>query len=262
MDLIYADVLNGAIVDRGILNNYSFDLSFGEDENNFQLKCPIDGTRLEEDQIIYVSGTEYGGVIDSIEVDTSALMMIYSGRTWHGILENKVLYPPKGTDYLYLNGDANEVLAFLLERMNIIPGENNELYVAPENAFMSVSSAVSGIDIDMRVTSESGNYAHGYSFIRDMLYANDAKLQIIDGVLNAVPLVDYSNDDDFLEGTDQFKAKRNYNSLNRLHCMGQGSLANRYTIDLYLDSNGGLLPYARTNPVQDSDYYTDIAALA
>lgn len=262
MDLIYADVVNGLIIDRGILNNYSVDISFGKDENNFQLKTPIEGTRLLEDQIVYVSGTEYGGVIDSVEVDTENLLMIYSGRTWHGILENKILYPPKGSDYMYLNGDANDILRQLLERMNIIAGDNNELYVAPVYPFMSVSEELSGIDISMRVTSESGNYAHGYTFIRDMLYANDAKLMIVDGKLSAVPLVDYSNDDDFLEGTDQFKAKRNYNSLNRLHCMGQGNLANRYTIDLYLDANGGLLPFSRSNPIQDSDYYTDINALA
>lgn len=262
MDLIYADVIEGNIIDRGVLNNYSFDMSFGEKENDFQLKAPLEGTRLEPDQIIYISGTEYGGVIDSVQVDTANLMMIYAGRTWHGILENKILYPLKGVDYMYLQGDANEVLAYLLERMNIIPGDANELYVRPENAVLSVSEEESGIDIDMRVSSESGNYAHGYTFIRDMLYQYDAKLQIIDGVLSAVPLVDYSNNDDFLEGTDQFTAKRNYNSLNRLHCMGQGNLANRYTIDLYLDDNGGLLPYARENPVQDSDYYTDIEALS
>lgn len=262
MDLIYADVVEGTIVDRGVLNNYSFDMSFGEKENDFQLKAPLEGTRLEPDQIIYISGTEYGGVIDSVEVDTANLMMIYSGRTWHGILENKILYPLKGVDYMYLQGDANEVLTYLLERMNLIPGDANELYVKPENALLSVSKEDSGIDINIRVSSESGNYAHGYTFIRDMLYQYNAKLQIIDGVLSAVSLVDYSNDDDFLEGTDQFTAKRNYNSLNRLHCMGQGNLANRYTIDLYLDDNGGLLPYARENPIQDSDYYTDISALA
>lgn len=262
MDLIYADVVEGRIIDRGVLNNYSFDMSFGEKENDFQLKAPLEGTRLEPDQIIYISGTEYGGVIDSVQVDTANLMMIYSGRTWHGILENKILYPLKGSDYMYLQGDANEVLAYLLERMNLIPGDANELYVKPENALLTVSNEISGIDIDIRVSSESGNYAHGYTFIRDMLYQNDAKLQIIDGVLSAVPLVDYSNDDDFIEGTDQFTAKRNFNSLNRLHCMGQGNLSNRYTIDLYLDDNGGLLPYSKENPVKDSDYYTDIEALS
>lgn len=262
MDLIYADVEKGIIIDRGVLNTYKFDCSFGEKENDFELRVPMGAHELSEDQIVYVNGTEYGGVIDAIEVDTENQMMIYSGRTWHGILENKILYPQPGYNYFYVNGDANEVLRELLERMNIIPGDLNELYVKPENAFMSVAEHNAGYDVNARVASVSGNYAHGYTFIRDLLYMFDLKPQIVNGVIEAVPNVDYSSDDDFLEGTDQFRAKRNYNSINRLHCMGSGNLADRYVIDLYLDENGGLLPYARENPVQDSDYYTDIAALA
>lgn len=262
MDLIYADVEKGIIVDRGVLNTYTYDCSFGEKENNFEIRVPMGAHELSEDQVVYVNGTEYGGIIDAIEVDTENQMMIYTGRTWHGILENKILYPQPGYNYFYVNGDANEVLRELLERMNIIPGDLNELYVKPENAFMSVAAHNAGYDVDARVSSESGNYAHGYTFIRDLLYQFDLKPKIVNGVIEAVPNIDYSNDDDFLEGTDQFRAKRNYNSINRLHCMGSGNLADRYVIDLYLDENGGLLPYARKNPVQDSDYYTDIAALA
>lgn len=262
MDLIYADVIDGVIYDQGTLNVYDYDCSFGEKENNFQIKAPMGATELKENQVVYIMGTEYGGVIDAIEVDTTNRFMIYTGRTWHGILENKILYPLPGHDYFYVNGDANEVLRELLERMNIIPGELNELYVQPAEGFMSVSSAESGIYVEARVASESGNYAHGYTFIRDLLYAFNAKPRIINGVLSAVENIDYSNDDDFLEGTDQFRAKRNYNSLNRLHCMGSGNLSDRYTIDLYLDENGGLLPYSRTNPVKDSDYYTDLNALS
>lgn len=262
MDLIYADVEKGIIIDRGVLNTYTFDCSFGEKENDFELRVPMGAHELSEDQIVYVNGTEYGGVIDAIEVDTENQMMIYSGRTWHGILENKILYPQPGFNYFYVNGDANDVLRELLERMNIIPGDLNELYVKPENAFMSVAEHLAGYEVDAKVASESGNYAHGYTFIRDLLYQNDLKPKIVNGVIEAVPNIDYSSDDDFLEGTDQFRAKRNYNSINRLHCMGSGNLADRYVIDLYLDENGGLLPYARENPVQDSDYYTDIAALA
>lgn len=262
MDLIYADVEKGKIIDRGVLNIYTYDGSFGEKENDFELRVPMGAHKLSEDQLVYVNGTEYGGVIDAIEVDTENQMMVYSGRTWQGILENKIIYPLPGYNYFYVNGDANEVLRELLERMNIIPGDLNELYVKPENAFMSVAAHNAGYDVNARVASESGNYARGYTFIRDLLYQFDLKPKIVNGVIEAVPNVDYSSDDDFLEGTDQFKAKRNYNSINRLHCMGSGNLADRYVIDLYLDENGGLLPYARENPVQDSDYYTDIAALA
>lgn len=262
MDLIYADVIDGVIYDQGTLNVYEFDCSFGEKENDFQIKVPMGATELHEDQVVYIMDTEYGGVIDAIEVDTTSRQMIYTGRTWHGILENKILYPEPGYNYFYVNGDANEVLAELLERMNITAGPLNELYVEPPQGFMSVSAEESGIFVEARVASESGNYAHGYTFIRDLLYQFGAKPQIINGVLSAVEYIDYSNDDDFLEGTDQFRAKRNYNSLNRLHCMGSGNLADRHTIDLYLDENGGLLPYCRENPTKDSDYYTDIAALA
>lgn len=262
MDLIYSRVIEGQIFDQGVLNVYTFDMSYGEKENDFELKSPMGETQLEQDMIVYVSGTEFGGIIDSIEVDTSNRMMIYTGRSFQGILENKILYPKPGYDYMFVSGEANEVLAQLLERMNVTPGDDNELYVSPPTSFITASTEDSGIYVDAKVTSESGNYAHGYTFIRDLLYANGAKPLIIDGVLSAVPLMDYSNDDDFLEGTDQFQAKRNYNSLNRLHCMGSGNLADRYTIDLYLDENGGLLPYARNNPTKDSDYYTDLNALS
>lgn len=262
MDLIYADVVNGTIRDIGIMNTYSFDLSFGEKENDFELRIPMGATDLHEDMVVYINDTEFGGIIDDIEVDTQSRTMIYNGRTFQGILENKVLYPPAGYDYMYVAGEANEVLAQLLERMNILPGDNNELIVQPTESFIKASTKDSGIFIEGRVTSESGNYAHGYSFIRDLLYKFSAKPIIKNGVLEAVNLVDYATDDDFLEGTDQFKAKKKYNSLNRLHCMGSGNLADRYMIDLYLDANGGLLPYARENPTKDSDYYTDLRALS
>ena len=197
MDLIYADVIDGVIYDQGTLNVYDYDCSFGEKENNFQIKAPMGATELKENQVVYIMNTEYGGVIDAIEVDTTNRYMIYTGRTWHGILENKILYPLPGHDYFYVNGDANEVLRELLERMNVIPGDLNELYVQPAEGFMTVSSEESGIYVEARVASESGNYAHGYTFIRDLLYAFHAKLQIINGVLSAVENVDYSNDDDF-----------------------------------------------------------------
>ncbi|WP_026664834.1 hypothetical protein [Butyrivibrio sp. FC2001] len=262
MDLIYADVKDGTIKDLGILSNYFFDLSFGKSENDFSLTCPDGATRLYEDQVIYIEGTEFGGIIDHIEVDTASRKLVYSGRTWHGVLENKVLYPFANDDYLYYSGEANKVIAAMLERMNLTPGNGNELVRRPDAGVIKASTEDSGIIISgYRVSSEGGNYAKGYSLIRDMLYQYDAKPVIIDGVIKAVPLVDYSNDYDFLAQTDQFRAKRKYNSLNHLHCMGGGELSSRYTIDIYLDEGGGVLPYARENPIYDSDYYSDIGKL-
>lgn len=272
MDLIYSEVIDGLIIDRGVLNNYRFDMSFGADDNDFVLHCPLSGTHLQVNNVVYINDTEYGGVIDSIEVDTANQELIYRGRTWQGILESKVIYPRRGEDYYTVSGEANAVLADLLERMNITPGANNTLIVEPSGAIISASTEDSGIYITAAAKSTSGNYVNGYTFIRDLLYQYSAKPQIINGVISAVPLINYSNSDDFLEGTDQFTAKRNYNSLNHIHCMGAGDWGNRYEIDLFLDENGGVLPFCKymdyyglegatgnNQLLSDDDYYTDLA---
>lgn len=262
MDLIYADVINNTIVDKGVMHNYSLDLSFGQDENNFVLKCPIDATKLEANQVIYVLDTEYGGIIDSIAIDTESQVLTYSGRTFHGILESKKLYPYKNSDYLIFNGEANSVLRMILERLSLIPSNRNEMYVRPSGSFLKVSDEDSGIYINnYLVSSDSGNYASGYSFIRDMLYAYNAKPMIINGVLQAVKYNDMTADWDWLFQSIQFEAKANYNSVNHLHCLGQGELSHRYTIDLYVNENGGILPYSNAVVQDDSAYYTDLASM-
>lgn len=262
MDLIYADIINNTIVDRGVMHNYSLDLSFGQDENDFVLKVPVSFHKLEANQVIYVPGTEYGGVIDSIAIDTESKIVTYSGRTFHGILEGKKLYPFKNADYLIYSGEANYVLGQILERLSLIPSSKNEMYVRPNGAFIKASTEDSGIYINkFVVSSDSGNYASGYAFIRDMLYQFGAKPMIINGVIEAVPYLDYSADFDWLYESMQFEAKANYNSVNHLHCMGQGDLSKRYTIDLYLNTDGGILPYSRANVQSDADYYTDLAKM-
>lgn len=61
MDLIYA---NKNKIDVGVLKDYSFDLAFGSDENNFKLSVNTENNVCEEDYIIYIEGTEYGGIVD------------------------------------------------------------------------------------------------------------------------------------------------------------------------------------------------------
>ena len=111
MELIYTDAnLN----DIGILQGFTLDLAFGKDENDFQLTTTTDNAVLVPGYYIYIDGTEYGGIIDSIEVDTSKGTVIYAGRTWQGILNSKVIEPPTGQAYRTVFGDANTVLGSLI----------------------------------------------------------------------------------------------------------------------------------------------------
>src|SRR5574343_863853 len=100
MDLIYADE---NMVDIGVLDNYNFDLAYGNSENDFELTMSISNNVVNQDNYIYIEHTEYGGIVDSIAPSTDSSTITYSGRTWTGILDSYVVYPSVGNDYIELN---------------------------------------------------------------------------------------------------------------------------------------------------------------
>jgi len=90
MDLIYA---NANHEDLGVLQDYELDLAFGADENNFECRIQNNSHCCDAGFYLYMEDTEYGGIIDSIESITEQKEVVYSGRTWHGILGSKVILP-------------------------------------------------------------------------------------------------------------------------------------------------------------------------
>ena len=116
MDLIYT---NASKIDQGVLRSYSLDLSFGEDssENDFELTLSNTEPALADNSMIYMDGTEYGGIVDGMRSNTESQTTIYVGRTWHGIMNSKVIEPDSGEDYLVVSGDAHSVLASLINRL-------------------------------------------------------------------------------------------------------------------------------------------------
>lgn len=239
MDLIYA---NEAGEDIGVLTGYAFDLAYGKDENDFTCTVGFDNHVCRDGYILYIEGTEYGGIIDGVSSDTEQKEIIYSGRTWHGILAKKILEPDAGYDYLEVSGDANEVLRELVERMELA-----NLFYVPQEA--------SGIGIALYKI----RYGDGYSSIRKMLAQYDGKLRIVfkNGKveLSAVPLVDYSQDEEFDTAQIDFRISRNYRPVNHLICLGAGDMGGRHVLHLYTDENGGIQPYTKVPvPVRDEDY--------
>lgn len=240
MDLIY---MNAAKEDIGVMKDYTFDLAFGADENDFECKMVRANHCCESGFYLYYEGAEYGGIIDGIGIDTDADEITYYGRTWHGIIDSKVIEPDTGADYLTLSGEANEVLATLISRLGL-----SELFVA--------SAKDSGIAIS---NYKMNRYIKAYAGIRKMLKTYGAKLMMSfrDGMveLSAVPLVDYSQDEQF--DTDQiaFEMKKNSHPINHVICLGKGELAEREVIHLYADSEGNL---SGTKSLAGIDEVTDI----
>ena len=245
MDLIYADETRK---DLGVLQSYALDMAYGSDENDFT--CSVDRRDhcCGKGYFIYVENEEYGGIVDSIRVDTESDEIRYIGRTWHGILEKRVICPDPGDDFLVLAGEANEVLQEIIDRIGL-----SSLFIA--------STDDSGIEI---VAYQMERYCYAYSGMNKMLKEFDAKLRIqwINGmiVLSAEPRYDYSQDEEFDTSQVDFQLQKNFRPVNHMVCLGQGDLKDRAVIHLFTDENGGVQQYLvdpSVDPVKDEDYILD-----
>lgn len=224
MDLIYT---NQNREDIGVLQDFSLDLAFGSGENDFELTVSRENNVAQAGCYIYIQGTEYGGIIDAVKSDTGTAEVTYSGRTWHGILNSKILEPDSGQAYLTVSGDANTVLATLIARMGL-------------GALFQALSAPSGITVK---SYQFDRYISGYNGILKMLKTVVAKLRIVHNgtnvVISAVPVTDYTQDgvSDDQTALTVLKTK---NKVNHLICLGNGELADRMVIHLYADAAGNI----------------------
>ena len=225
MDLIYTDA---SMKDLGSLQDFKMDLAFGIDENNFELSVSSSNHVCESGSVVYIEGTEYGGIVEGIRVETSGEKIVYMGSTWHGLLESKIIEPDAGEDYLVVSGDANVVLAALIERMGL-----SELFAAKNEP--------SGLEIR---NYSMNRYIEGYSGIKKMLATVNGKLKVTyqEGkvLLYAERLVDYSQDDEFDSDQIDFVLEKKFKPINHLICLGKGELKDRTVIHLYTDTSGNI----------------------
>ena len=239
MDLIYA---NEKAEDIGVLPDYTFDLAFGKDENDFELTLDRNNHCCKAGYFIYIEGTEYGGVVDSIQVNTDKEKVIYMGRTWHGILSKKILCPDDSQDYLTVTGEANVVIASLIERIGL-----------------SDMFEVSTEDSQVNINYQFARYIDAYTGIRKMLVASGCKLifKYEKGrvELSALPFIDYSMDEQFDSDQIALDIQKNYNKVNHLICLGSGELKDRQVIHLYADKEGNI---SKTQTFTGIDEQTEI----
>lgn len=222
-DICYTDASR---VDVGVLRGASLNTVWGDSGNDFELTVDIASPeRIEDGALVYVEGTEYGGVVDEREASSSDGTVRYRGRSWHGILRDRVLCPDAGADYLTVSGEANAVLLSLVSRMGL-------------SDVMTVSSAASGIE----VKHQFERFCDAYSGIRAMLWASGARLAVAydsvasRAVLSAVPVVDWSDGPTSDQaGVDVTRVSRPYNHL---VCLGSGELRDRVVQHWYADEAG------------------------
>lgn len=221
VDLICADE-NG--VPFHAVSDCLFDCAWGSGENDFELTL-YDGTVLPDRGLVYVDGTEVGGIVDHMkdELSDGVSVVTYSGRSWHGMLAGKVLQPDSGQDYLKVSGPVNQVLSNLLARIGL-----SDVFKVRADSTKTIP------------TFQFDRYCTAYDGIRRMLAANDLKLmfQEVDGTIwmYAQPIVDHNDtvDSDLID----FSITKDYRRTNHMIGLGKGDLKNRLVINYYADASG------------------------
>lgn len=244
VDIIYATPDKE---DVGILSEYQIDLAYGRDENNFVITMPLRQRELSYGYFICCrEDANIGGIIDDIEVKSASRQILYKGRTWHGIMAGKIVEPKQNNDYYVASGDANTVIANLIDHTDI-------------SMFFTVSSKASNITIP----NYQARYSDLYSVLLDMLSKSYAKLMLnvvyvpkFKIELSAVPYADYYSDDEWSTSNRDFDAEHCEIPVNHIICLGRGNLKDRKVIHLFSDGVN-VLRYIKKSDVYQDDTLTN-----
>lgn len=149
-------------VDSMMVEDYSLDCAWGKDENDFELTVD---KLIPQGAFVYLEESECGGIVDALrdQLERGDSTLTYSGRTWHGMLENKILAPDSGQDYLTVSGNASTILGALLSRVSLTP-----LFkaVVPPSGDVSIKSY------------QFERYVDAYTGVCAMAKANGLKLKV------------------------------------------------------------------------------------
>lgn len=269
MDLIYVrteQVSGSDVVTSGYLQNYKADFDITTDienvTNDFEIERALPENRedlLYEEgvisTIVYVEGTEYGGVIDGVVIDVANGTIKYTGRTWRGILAGYIIEPPAGQDYLVVSGNLATSLRLL-----------------PMGSWIEVEDTTytgSSFQFDRYITTFEGATkllkAANASLRMSIAFESDgaggtAKLTIAEA-RDLTDLLEVSQD-----YSDKVKLQitRDGKTPRCLICLGQGELHEREVIKLYAKDDWTITQETQANayPVEIYDFSSSEALLA
>lgn len=205
------------------IRNFTLDMVIGHDRQDFTASfAPIDN--VGGGSLLYIDGTEYGGIVDDVTTDTETDIVTCHGRTWDGILAAKIIMPPADATHRTVSGEANSVLASLVTLLDV-----GDVFAA--------STDDSGITIS---SYSFDRFTDGYSGIVKMLQSADAKLVMrrLNGktVISAeeAETIEGEADSDLMD----FAMTKVTRCVNHLVCAGIGEGTERVVIDLYANARG------------------------
>lgn len=266
MDLIYVRTDGDGVTTSGFLTNYeaTFDVSTDLDyvTNKFEITTVLptskEGLLWAENEIntiIYVEGTEYGGEISGSEISIADNTIKYTGRTWRGCLDQWIIEPPAGQDYLVVSGNLADSLRLL--PMGEFISVSDTPYVGGTYQFNRYIKTFEGAT--NLLTAAQSNLRMAFRFVSDG-ESGTAWLDVVEArdMRNTVEVSQDYND------KIQLTITRDGNTPRELICLGSGELKDRQVLKLYADSdwNVSTTPIAGAYPVEVYDFSSseDLAA--
>lgn len=217
------------------LDDAEVDVDIGTD-NDFELIISMSdyGENYAYGNRIFIPDTEYGGLIEDMNVITANDEIKLTGYTWRGLLTQKVVEPPDGADNLILNGELNAVI--------------NELVGDRFGDLFTVDTVDTGVSLNGWVVDR---YATLYDTIMKFLEAYGYRLKIWyqqgertePGTvhLQAVPVVDYSEQLEYSQDANlDFNVRDYRRGINHLICAGGGEGTERTILHLYVQEDGSI----------------------
>lgn len=188
--------------------------------------------------LIYILGTEYGGIIGEVLTDTTLDYVELKGLTWRGRLAKKIIQPPAGADYKTVSGELHAVMKSLIE-----PEFDGLFVVSQEDTGVSVSNYqferyCTLLDGLTKMLKSKG-YRLKLSFLR-----TQGELGYL--FVEAVPIVDYSSQIELSQDCRlNYTMDDKRDGVNHLIVTGKGELQDRNVFHLYVQENGsiGETPY-------------------
>lgn len=240
-ELILADPAGNEV--RAILDA-EVDLEIGE-VNEFEITVSRVGF---EDDIpdlsrIFNPGTEFGGLVRRVKTSTLNNTVTMGGYTWRGLLDKKIIQPDTGDDYATATGELNAILWGMVEP------EFDGLFVASTE---DTGVTVTGYQFDRYCTLHDGLMkmlkSVGYKLHLEYKQGTEGNPGYVE--VSAVPIVDYSEQVE-LSGDMRldFSAAVVRDGVNHLICLGEGELADRVVLHLYVQADGS---------IGTTQYYTGI----
>lgn len=260
MDLIRSVEENGSWVDIGYISDYELDAAWGNEENDFELRIPLGSYLLETGEMIRIEEEsdingesvplQIGGVVDSIEIDTESMYVIYAGRTWHGLLNSRIIPTVSKKDSYTLGSGNNTTDASVII---------NELIDVLSLGYYFTGTSITGIDAE---PYECERFSSGYDILISFCEINGLKpmFRMINGKVQIeVVEAEGFSDVEMFDDEIKFTLKRNLNPVNHV-VIGDKDNLDSPIMNLYTDENGNVYQYTKKSPAyKDAHYIKSLA---